>query len=320
MSTSRSGQSYNTAPSILLTVRPEIINDQDQGVADAVKLCLPEIAQAIDLVVPRIATGGRLVYIGAGTSGRVGVLDASEIPPTFSAPPWQFVGLIAGGDRALRTAVEGAEDSESLAEEEMAKALSPPLGSNDVVIGIASSGRTPYVLGGLRHAKAVGAVTIGLVCVQPSRMREPGMCDVLIECVTGPEVLTGSTRLKAGTATKMILNMISTGSQVRTGKTFGNLMIDLQMSNEKLRDRARRVLRTVVAPNDTTNGNTSGASTPSSIDDAAVDELLAGCDGSVKLSILVAKSGLKPDQARVVLQKSGGMLSKALRSIDQQKI
>ncbi|CAK7207450.1 hypothetical protein SEUCBS139899_010260 [Sporothrix eucalyptigena] len=286
----------------------QIINDQDQAVADAVKVCLPEIAQAIDVVVPRIASGGRVVYIGAGTSGRLGVLDASEIPPTFSAPPWQFVGLIAGGDRALRTAVEGAEDSETLAGEEMAAALSPPLGSNDVLIGIASSGRTPYVLGGLRHARAAGAATIGLACVKPSRMR--GLCDVLIECVTGPEVLTGSTRLKAGTATKMILNMISTGSQVRTGKTFGNLMIDLQMSNEKLRDRARRVLRTVVSPD----------AARDVYEDAEVDAILAGCDGSVKLSILVAMSGLSPEQARLVLQKSGGMLSKALRSVDQMKI
>ncbi|KIH87270.1 N-acetylmuramic acid 6-phosphate etherase [Sporothrix brasiliensis 5110] len=292
----------------------QIINDQDQGVAAAVKLCLPEIARAIDLVVPRIATGGRVVYIGAGTSGRLGVLDASEIPPTFSAPPSQFVGLIAGGDGALRTAVEGAEDSETLAAEEIAARLeSQPLGRNDVVIGIASSGRTPYVLGGLRYAKSVGAATVGLACVQPSQMRETGLCDVLIECVTGPEVLTGSTRLKAGTATKMILNMISTGSQVRTGKTFGNLMIDLQMSNEKLRDRARRVLRTVVSP--------AGILAAHRVDeDAEVDSLLAGCDGSVKLSILVAMSGLSPDQARLVLQKSGGMLSKALRSVDQQKI
>ncbi|KJR89810.1 N-acetylmuramic acid 6-phosphate etherase [Sporothrix schenckii 1099-18] len=314
----------------------EIINDQDQGVAAAVKLCLPEIARAIDLVVPRIATGGRVVYIGAGTSGRLGVLDASEIPPTFSAPPSQFVGLIAGGDGALRTAVEGAEDSETLAAEEIAARLeSQPLGRNDVVIGIASSGRTPYVLGGLRYAKSVGAATVGLACVQPSQMRETGLCDVLIECVTGPEVLTGSTRLKAGTATKMILNMISTGSQVRTGKTFGNLvrrrpcrwllspnvweppltvqMIDLQMSNEKLRDRARRVLRTVVSP--------AGILAAHRVDeDAEVDSLLAGCDGSVKLSILVAMSGLSPDQARLVLQKSGGMLSKALRSVDHQKI
>lgn len=181
----------------------EIINDQDQGVADAVKLCLAEIAQAIDLIVPRIASGGRVIYMGAGTSGRLGVLDASEIPPTFSAPPWQFVGLIAGGDRALRSAVEGAEDSEALAAEELtARVVSPPLGSNDVLIGIASSGRTPYALGGLRHARAAGAATIGLACVKPSAMR--GLCDVLIECVTGPEVLTGSTRLKAGTATKMV--------------------------------------------------------------------------------------------------------------------
>ncbi|CAK7231713.1 hypothetical protein SBRCBS47491_008024 [Sporothrix bragantina] len=297
----------------------QIINDQDQGVADAVKLCLPEIAQAIDLVVPRIANGrgGRVVYIGAGTSGRLGVLDASEIPPTFSAPPGQFVGLIAGGDRALRTAVEGAEDSESLAGEEMAAALDPPLGSGDVLIGIASSGRTPYVLGGLRYARAAGAATIGLACVKPSRMR--GLCDVLIECVTGPEVLTGSTRLKAGTATKMILNMISTGSQVRTGKTFGNLMIDLQMSNEKLRDRARRVLRTVVSPDAANTANTSKAAHDVH-QDAEVDAILAGCDGSVKLSILVAMSGLSPEQARLVLQKSGGMLSKALRSVDQTKI
>ncbi|OAA53600.1 glucokinase regulator family [Niveomyces insectorum RCEF 264] len=285
----------------------QIINDQDQGVADAVKLCLGEIAQAIDLVVPRIASGGRVVYIGAGTSGRLGVLDASEIPPTFSAPPWQFVGLIAGGDAALRSAIEGAEDSQTLAGEELSR-LSPPLGSNDVLIGIASSGRTPYVLGGLRHARLAGAATVGLACVKPSQMR--GLCDILIECVTGPEVVTGSTRLKAGTATKMILNMISTGSQIRTGKTFGNLMIDLQMSNEKLRDRARRVVRSVVPADAAWDVR----------QDSEVDAILAGCDGSVKLSILVAISGLSPDQAKVVLQKSGGLLSKALKGVNQIKI
>ncbi|KAI9170620.1 N-acetylmuramic acid 6-phosphate etherase [Paramyrothecium foliicola] len=223
-----------------------IMNEQDAQVATAVQKCLPQITAAIDTIVPRLATGGQVIYTEAGTSGRLGVLDASEIlfsPPTFSAPHGQFVSIIAGGDYAIRNAVEGAEDSEAMAAMDLSN-LTPPLGNDDVLIGIASSGRTPYVLGSLKYARSVGAAKVGVACVQPSALQGHG--DVLIECVTGPEVVTGSTRLKAGTATKMTLNMISTGSQIRSGKTYGNLMVDVKMSNEKLQNRARRVVRMVV--------------------------------------------------------------------------
>ncbi|KAH7120649.1 hypothetical protein EDB81DRAFT_766702 [Dactylonectria macrodidyma] len=279
-----------------------IINEEDASIAVAVQACLPQVAAAIDIIVPRLAGGGRVIYSGAGTSGRLGILDASEIPPTFSAPREQFIGLIAGGDYAIRNAVEGAEDSGEMGASDLAK-LIPPLSKDDTLIGIASSGRTPYVLGGLKYAHSVGSATVGLACVQPSALR--GLCDVLIECLTGPEVVTGSTRLKAGTATKMILNMISTGSQIRSGKTFGNLMVDLQMSNEKLRDRARRVVRMVVP---------SSSSAFDILDDDVLDEVLARCNGHVKLCILVASLGCSPEEGRAKLEASFGSLRQALET------
>ncbi|SPO03706.1 related to N-acetylmuramic acid 6-phosphate etherase [Cephalotrichum gorgonifer] len=270
----------------------QIMNDEDAQIASAVKACLPQIAEAIDVIVPRIVKGGRVVYIGAGTS--LG-------PPTFSVDPTQFVGLIAGGERALRSAIEGAEDSESKGGEALA-ALSPPFCSDDVLIGIASSGRTPYVLGSLKHAQALGAATVGLACVNPSAMR--GLCGVLIECVTGPEVVTGSTRLKAGTATKMILNMISTGAQVRSGKTFGNLMVDLSIRNEKLQLRARRVFRELVASSISVDATK----------DEELDALISSCDGSVKLAILVAILGCGVDEARGKLERHSGVLRQVLQA------
>ncbi|RSM18181.1 hypothetical protein CDV31_002906 [Fusarium ambrosium] len=277
-----------------------VINEEDASVAQAVQTCLPQIANAIDIIVPRLLKGGRVIYTGAGTSGRLGVLDASEIPPTFSAPPGQFVGMIAGGDYAIRNAVEGAEDSEELGATDLTK-LTPPLDKNDTLVGIASSGRTPYVLGGLKYARSIGAATVGLACVKPSSLRS--LCDVLIECVTGPEVVTGSTRLKAGTATKMILNMISTGSQIRTGKTFGNLMVDLKMSNEKLQNRARRVARMVVPPSSALDIES----------EEVLDAVLADCDGQVKLSILVATLGCSPAEGRAKLEAASGSLRQALQ-------
>ncbi|KAF5008969.1 hypothetical protein FDECE_4790 [Fusarium decemcellulare] len=266
----------------------KVINEEDATVAHAVQKCLPAIAEAIDVIVPRLFNGGRVIYTGAGTSGRLGILDASEIPPTFSAPAGQFVGLIAGGDYAIRNAAEGAEDSESMGAADLA-ALSPPINEDDTLVGIASSGRTPYVLGGLKYARSIGAATVGLTCVHPSSLR--AICDVVIECVTGPEVVTGSTRLKAGTATKMILNMISTGSQIQLGKTFGNL------------DRARRVVRMVVP-------------SPSALDierEDVLDAIFAECDGQVKLSILVATLGCSPEEGMAKLEAASGSLRKALQ-------
>ncbi|RHZ56160.1 putative glucokinase regulator family protein [Aspergillus thermomutatus] len=222
-----------------------LINEEDLRVAPSVTPCLSEIAAAIDALTPRVRNGGRVIYVGAGTSGRLGILDASEIPPTFAAPPSQFVGLIAGGDAAIRRAQEGAEDSVAAGEADMeALKLSPDL---DSVIGIAASGRTPYVLGCLAFAKKTGCLTIGVVCASPSAMGTSETVDFLIAPLPGPEVVTGSTRLKAGTATKMVLNMLSTGIMIRTGKTYGNMMVDLVASNLKLEQRSRNILRRLSA-------------------------------------------------------------------------
>lgn len=200
----------------------EVINADDHKVSESVTPCLPIIANAIDELAPRVRQGGRVIYVGAGTSGRLGILDASEIPPTFAASREQFIGLIAGGDAAIRQAQEGAEDNESAGEEDMKKlTLNHEL---DSIIGIASSGRTPYVLGCLAFGKRLGCLTIGVVCAEPSAMGLSGNVDYLIAPVPGPEVVTGSTRLKAGTATKLVLNMLSTGTMIRIGKTYGNMV------------------------------------------------------------------------------------------------
>ncbi|KAF8889913.1 hypothetical protein BD779DRAFT_1610950 [Infundibulicybe gibba] len=241
-----------------------MINAEDAGVAPAVALCIPAIARAIDLIVMRLHQGGRLVYIGAGTSGR---------PPTFSASPTTFIALIAGGDTALRRSAEGAEDAAGSVVD--LGALQPPLTSHDAVMGIAASGRTPYVLAGLKHAKEVGALALGIACVEGSAMRASGDCECMVECAVGPEVVAGSTRMKAGTATKMILNMISTGVMIRIGKTFGNIMVDVAPSNEKLRARARRIFR-LLAPFNT-------------LSDARIDALITECDHSVKLALVVER-------------------------------
>lgn len=199
-----------------------IINNEDSAVPQVVQACIPIIAQAIDALAERVRNGGRIFYIGAGTSGRLGVLDASEIPPTYSAPAEQFVGLIAGGDVAIRSAVEGAEDDAEAAGKDLK--MRELNGEKDCLIGIAASGRTPYVLGGLALARKQGCVTIGVACSAPSAMSRSGDVDFMIEAVTGPEVVTGSTRMKAGTATKLVLNMLSTGVMIKIGKTYGNIV------------------------------------------------------------------------------------------------
>jgi len=215
----------------------QIMNDEDKKVAYAVERVLPEISAAIDLIAETLSRGGRLFYIGAGTSGRLGVLDASECPPTFGTSPEMIQGLIAGGDVALKNAVEGAEDDEQLAIENLsAKNFS----RQDILVGIATSGRTPYVLSGINFAKKIGVVTVGISCVQNSALAK--IVDIAITPITGAEVVTGSTRLKAGTATKMVLNMLTTGAMIKLGKVFGNLMVDVQATNEKLRDRAKRIV------------------------------------------------------------------------------
>ena len=200
----------------------QTINNEDATIANVIKTCLPTIANAIDALTHRVRRGGRVLYVGAGTSGRLGVLDASEIPPTYSASSDQFVALIAGGDVALRSSREGAEDSSQGALRDL-DALHLD-GDYDSLIGIAASGRTPYVLSSLKYAKSKGCITIGVACSAPSAMSNSGNVDFMIDAVTGPEVVTGSTRMKAGTATKLILNMLSTGVMIKTGKTFGNIV------------------------------------------------------------------------------------------------
>ncbi|MCA9037655.1 MAG: N-acetylmuramic acid 6-phosphate etherase, partial [Planctomycetaceae bacterium] len=234
-------ESRNTASSAIDEMSSlqivQLMNDQDATVAEAVRSQAASIAAAIDVITDRIRRNGRLIYMGAGTSGRLGVLDASECPPTFSTPPAMVVGLIAGGQKALTSAVEGAEDE---GEQGIQHLKDISLNSCDVVVGIATSGRTPYVIAGLKYARHTGAYAIGFACNPGSALC--GVTDLMIEPVVGPEVITGSTRLKAGTATKMVLNMLTTGTMVRLGKTFGNLMVDLTATNEKLVDRSRRIV------------------------------------------------------------------------------
>lgn len=270
-----------------------VINAEDAKVAAAVEAALPQIAAAVDAIAARFERGGRLFYLGAGTSGRLGVLDASECPPTFAVPPTLFVGLIAGGDSALRTSSEGSEDS---AEEGARDLAQHHLTANDTVIGIAASGRTPWVLGGLAEASRAGALTIALTCAggaaHPSRMAQAA--EIAIELATGPEVLTGSTRLKAGTATKLVLNMISTGVMVRRGAVYGNLMVNVQLTNAKLIDRARRIIAEATG-----------------CDPATAARLLTEA-GDVKSAILMHQLGLSREAATARLAQSNGNLRRAL--------
>lgn len=267
-----------------------VMNDEDRSVADAVRMALSRIAQVIDEIAERMRKGGRLVYCGAGTSGRLGLCDAAECPPTFSARPDQVVALMAGGAAAISKAVEGAEDSESLGARDL-DAIG--LGPKDIVVGIAASGRTPYVIGALRHAHSVGALTVAVVCNRDSAVAAAAALP--IEVITGPEVLTGSTRLKAGTATKMVLNMLSTGAFVRLNKVYGNLMVDLQATNQKLIGRSVRIVSQAVG-----------------CDLATAERVLAECDGEVKAAIVVLQHKVDPPTARTLLLTHNGSVRAAL--------
>ena len=267
-----------------------LINAEDAKCAAAVAEQAESIAKAIEMIAHRLSHGGRLIYIGAGTSGRLGILDAAECPPTFRSDPSQVVGIIAGGPSAMLKAVEGAEDSPDLAAEDLRKI---DLCSHDVLVGIATSGRTPYVIGGLDYARSQGACTIGLACNKDSLLSS--RADVSIIPVVGPEVLSGSTRMKAGTATKMVLNMLSTGAMVQMGKTYGNLMVDLNATNVKLTERAKRIV---------------GALTGLAADAAAA--LLDRCNGEVKTAIVSHRLNLSPEEARGALQAARGHLRRAL--------
>ncbi len=272
-----------------------VINDEDATVAGAVRGALAAVASAVDGIATRFARGGRLFYVGAGTSGRLGVLDASECPPTFSVEPGLFVGLIAGGDAALRKSSEQSEDSP---EQGAADLAAHALTEADSVIGIAASGRTPYVLGALQRARQTGALTIALTCAgggaQQSRMA--GAAEIAIELATGPEILTGSTRMKAGTATKLVLNMISTGVMIRRGAVSGNLMVNVQPTNAKLLDRARRII----------------AAATGCTDERAARLLTEA--GSVKAAIVMEKLGLPYAAAKARLNHLDGSLRRALDS------
>jgi N-acetylmuramic acid 6-phosphate etherase len=270
-----------------------LMNAEDAKVVEAVGAESESIARAIEWAADRFRRGGRLIYVGAGTSGRLGVLDAAECPPTFSTPPGMVVGLIAGGSTALTRAVEGAEDSPDCGAADIA-ALD--VGALDLVVGIATSGRTPYVLGAVREARGRGAATVGIVCNRPSLLG--GEVDLDIAALVGAEVVSGSTRLKAGTATKMVLNMISTGAMVRIGKTLGNRMVDLRPTNEKLRIRSRRMLRELAG-----------------IDDNDAHEILARCEGHLKRALVVAMADVEPETAQALLEAHGGQVRLVLESL-----
>jgi N-acetylmuramic acid 6-phosphate etherase len=268
------------------------MNTEDQTVPAAVAALLPEIAAAIDATAARMARGGRLIYAGAGTAGRLGVLDASECPPTFNTDAGEVVGLIAGGPSAMVRAVEGAEDSRELAAADL-DALN--LTAHDTVVGISASGRTPYAIGAVEHARAAGALTIGLSCNADSELA--AAAEHGLEVVTGPELLTGSTRLKAGTAQKLVLNMISTITMIRLGKTYGNLMVDVRASNEKLQARSRRIVALATgAP------------------DEQIESSLAAADGEVKTAILMILADIDAKSADQRLTDSRGHLRAALHA------
>lgn len=266
-----------------------VINNEDRTVADAVAAAIPQIARAVDAIVERFTSGGRLFYIGAGTSGRLGVLDASECPPTFSVPPAMVQGIIAGGEPALSRATEASEDDPASGERDL---LARGFTAADTLVGIAASGRTPYVLGAIEAARRAGGLTAGIACSPGSPLA--AAVEIPIELITGPEIVTGSTRMKAGTATKLALNMITTASMVKLGYVYGNLMVNVQPRNQKLRDRARRIVRDAAG-----------------VPDAAAADLLAEA-GDVRTAIVMSKRGVSRDQARLLLEKAGGSVGKAL--------
>ncbi|MDM2736778.1 MULTISPECIES: N-acetylmuramic acid 6-phosphate etherase [Citrobacter] len=265
-------------------------NQQDTLVAEAVKATLPDVASAVDAAAEALKSGGRIIYMGAGTSGRLGVLDASECPPTFGVPHGLVVGLIAGGPGALLKAVEGAEDNAQLGEDDL---IALNLAPQDLVVGLAASGRTPYVIGGLKYARKTGCTTVAISCNPDSPIAREA--DIAISPVVGPEALTGSTRLKSGTAQKLVLNMISTGAMVKFGKVYQNLMVDMKATNIKLMDRACRMVVEATG-----------------IARAEAQTLLKQTDFDVKPAILMALSGLNADAAREKLATHQGFLRAAL--------
>jgi N-acetylmuramic acid 6-phosphate etherase len=268
----------------------EKINNEDQKIAEVVKKCIPQIAQAVNKIVSAFAKNGRLIYIGAGTSGRLGVLDAVECPPTFSVSPQQVMGIIAGGDKAIYKAVEGAEDNQAQGIQDLKNVA---LTENDVLVGIAASGRTPYVISAMNYAKQVGATVIGVSCSANQTFANAN--DINICAVVGAEALTGSTRMKSGTAQKLILNMLSTASMIRSGKSYRNLMVDVNASNEKLYARAINIVMQATE-----------------CDYQLAEQALSQANNNAKLAILMVLTGLNVDKAKIVLNKNDGFLRQAV--------
>lgn len=267
-----------------------VINTEDRKVALAVEKTIPAITLAVDAIVSAFCKGGRLIYCGAGTSGRLGILDASECPPTYGTPREQVVGLIAGGHRAILQAVENAEDSLTLGVDDL-KALN--FSANDVLVGIAASGRTPYVIAALNYAKSLGATTVALTCNEGSEMTR--IADIAIVPVVGAEVVTGSSRMKAGTAQKLVLNMLTTGAMIRSGKVYGNLMVDVEATNQKL---VQRQINIVMQATD--------------CDTQTATEALNACSGHCKTAIVMVLGQLSAAQAAQLLQDNGGFIRQAL--------
>ncbi|MFJ4046020.1 N-acetylmuramic acid 6-phosphate etherase [Microbacterium sp. NPDC089987] len=269
------------------------MNAEDRRVPDAVAAKAPEIAAAVDGIVDRFRRGGRLIYIGAGTAGRIGVLDASECPPTFGTDPSMVVGLIAGGETAIRSAVENAEDDDQAAEASLRQL---ELSADDTVVGISASGRTPYVVGGLTFARAAGALTVAIASNAGSAIG--AAAEIAIEVVTGPEFVSGSTRLKAGTAQKLVVNMLSTLSMIKLGKTYRGVMVDLVATNEKLHARSIRTVSGLAGVE---------------VDEAA--SALEAAGGSVKLALLTLLTGASAESAADALQRTGGILREAIAAL-----
>lgn len=269
----------------------QLMNEEDKQVPLAIEKCLPQIAQVVECIVSAFQQGGRLVYIGAGTSGRLGVLDASECPPTFGVSPEMVKGIIAGGERALRHPIEGAEDSKAQAVVDL---QTIQFSSKDVLVGIAASGRTPYVIGALEYAKSLGSVTVSIASNPNSAMAN--IVDIAIDTVVGPEVLTGSSRLKSGTAQKLVLNMLTTASMILMGKCYQNLMVDVQASNEKLKARAIRIVMQAT-----------------DCDKTVAEDTLKLAEQNAKLAIMMILSGLERPQAEALLEKNQGKLQLALK-------
>ena len=268
-----------------------IMQQEDSKIASAIKKILPEIARAIDATSQRLENGGRLFYLGAGTSGRLGILDASECPPTYGTDPELVQGLIAGGIPAIFRAQEGAEDNPDLAVHDLKE---HGFSAKDVLVGIAASGRTPYVIGGLKYARELGALTIALACSEHAEIA--ALADIALTPVTGPEVVTGSTRMKAGTAQRLVLNMLSTGTMIKLGKVYGNLMVDVKASNKKLEERAIRIVME-----------------GSGCERTEAEKALKGADGHAKLAILMVVAGVSAGEGKALLERTAGHLAAAIR-------